>query len=1736
MTEERKTQLVVSAKNEASPTFREISQDAQKMGQVVAQSGDVAGKGLDKIPEGAKRAADGFTREEGRVRAKILRITQDLKTLGAAASEKVDAEINVRGLDPAKFAPYIAALKQAEQAQRELARQQVATNFTDGLRSEIASLQERIHLQKLSADEVLRYKAAQAGAGASADPLIAELGHLRAAHVAVTKAAQEQAAAEKQAAAAVASRDGFVQNTIGRANAIGKSQSDLLTEEAALRGVSAQLAPYISKIREAEKGHVAFGAGAKLNAFQLQQLGFQMHDFGVQVLSGQSALTAFVQQGSQLSGTFGGAGNALKAVLSLITPMRAALLGAAAAAGVFGLALTHAETAARGLNTLQAQLSGTGRSDLFSTSDLKDFLKELALAPGVSRDSATAIVSELTKVKDIGGGLFRDLARSAADYAKATGTDVPTAARALAKAFADPAQGAKQLDEALGSLTSTQLLQIESLTRAGNIAGAQRVLYDALQSSIKGLADNAMTPLQKSVNELGNAWERAMTSLDQSQGLRTINALLGTAVDAVGFLVRNADKLGGLGNIAVASIPGVGLPTAAANAAVSAGRSLLGIPEKAPQTGGVTGSFGDPARSGATAAVGAPKGGDEEIKRALEAAKAYKSQAGELADLAKERKRFNAALTESIALYGKDSEQSKRLRAAVAGVDEKAATVRKRGASGGNEPQQVLDAQLDQRLKATRSTLENERDQIAFNDRLLQGMYRAGEVSLADFYQRKTKITEDGVAAQIAALEKDRADVSAHLEATRKTSPKDTSAIVKDQTRLQDIDAAEAKVRREGVQALELANQEKAESFKQLNEQVQQYRASLLQMQGDESGAAKVRAQIAIDQTRDLAVKSRDTPNPISAQDLSANERAIQQTREIGDSKNRLTVVTEQLRIEEERISFAQSKGAIGELEALAKIGDARAKRLGDLQKEVEALEALARARPFDLQLNLDTSRARLELEKLSAELDPLSDKFKNLAKDAGTSALTDLLNGNFAKTDQGKLDGRLSDIKRDADRQRERLKEDPTISRAEFAKQTKKINSDQDAAEKAARDDAKPGAFKQVKGALEQFSKQIATELNGVVSRELMAQLFGDLGKPKVDTSGVTASLSRLQTAGVDPATSALLRLAQAGDAAALAVGQSGPALPELGITGRGTDSTVLPTGDFARLDRGQPTGEQSVMGLFKDVGKTNEEYAKTTGDAANAVLQLANAAAKGGGALSALPAIVNAIQMLSMSPGGGGGGGSFLSTLISAGVSYFSGGNSFTPGEYNYSGGAGYGWDQGFAKGGWTGDMAPSETAGVVHGREFVFNAAAVQTIGRDALETMHAKAARGESVFDAPRAVAGSGPSASVLSVAGAAGAAGSPGTPGAGGLGGAGGIAGAAGAGGKAGAAGLATVLDLRALAGQRGGQSAASSIAPRSQPSGLVASPRGARPQDVAQARLAINQASGSIAAAPHGAREEVLRAIEPAQSLGLSPAISIAIQSAAALPSILALGGKGGEGGRGGDAIGGAGGSASVISAPSAQINRQTLRESTTLASIVSRSLFSSKDVRESVLRTLAIPQMVERAAQVGGLTAAQATPAQAALGWIISNRVGDERAASGGLAAPSRPFSDGGFTGHADEKAVAGVVHGKEYVFSAPAVRAIGVERLERMHKKAKTGDVDDVPGYAGGGYVSVLGSPRPAMMQRAQGMAPQAPVKAADTHNHYHTNNVSVAMPPGGSRETASQFGTAVARKLRVDSSRNG
>lgn len=69
----------------------------------------------------------------------------------------------------------------------------------------------------------------------------------------------------------------------------------------------------------------------------------------------------------------------------------------------------------------------------------------------------------------------------------------------------------------------------------------------------------------------------------------------------------------------------------------------------------------------------------------------------------------------------------------------------------------------------------------------------------------------------------------------------------------------------------------------------------------------------------------------------------------------------------------------------------------------------------------------------------------------------------------------------------------------------------------------------------------------------------------------------------------------------------------------------------------------------------------------------------------------------------------------------------------------------------------------------------------------------------------------------------------------------------------------------------------------------------------------------------------------------------------------------------------------------------------------------------------------------------------------------------------PPQYFASGGYTGNMPSSQVAGIVHGQEYVFSAPAVGAIGVPALEAMHAQALYGGFNYTENNTGGDTIHI-------------------------------------------------------------------
>jgi hypothetical protein len=119
-----------------------------------------------------------------------------------------------------------------------------------------------------------------------------------------------------------------------------------------------------------------------------------------------------------------------------------------------------------------------------------------------------------------------------------------------------------------------------------------------------------------------------------------------------------------------------------------------------------------------------------------------------------------------------------------------------------------------------------------------------------------------------------------------------------------------------------------------------------------------------------------------------------------------------------------------------------------------------------------------------------------------------------------------------------------------------------------------------------------------------------------------------------------------------------------------------------------------------------------------------------------------------------------------------------------------------------------------------------------------------------------------------------------------------------------------------------------------------------------------------------------------------------------------------------------------------------------------------------------------------------------------------------------NRGYAAGGYTGNIGTGAVAGLVHGQEYVFDAAATRRIGVDTLERIRRGAGFAD----GGYTGGAIRRIAGSLEPATKVQV------VPGAMFDVIVEGHARRVAV---PIGVR--AAQAGADAAGERSVRRSRN-
>ena len=315
----------------------------------------------------------------------------------------------------------------------------------------------------------------------------AKLGQVMESETAEGRARIEQAQAAQRAAAAGKT---FIDSLEEQVTAIGKTRAELLELKAAQLGVSDRAAPMIAKLKEQEEAWKSGAVSAGQYRYAMRYLPMQMTDIVTSLASGMPVYMVAIQQGGQLRDSFGGVGNALKAMLSMVTPARLAIGGIVGVAGLLATAWYKGSQEAAEFNK---QLILTGDYSGKTSAQLTALAKSIS-GGGVTQYAASSVLSQVVGSGRFDASKLETVTRAAVAMEQATGQAVDTTIANFQKLYSDPTKASEELNSQLHYLTAAQFEYILSLERRGDkeAAGeyAANAYSEAEQRRSKQILDN----------------------------------------------------------------------------------------------------------------------------------------------------------------------------------------------------------------------------------------------------------------------------------------------------------------------------------------------------------------------------------------------------------------------------------------------------------------------------------------------------------------------------------------------------------------------------------------------------------------------------------------------------------------------------------------------------------------------------------------------------------------------------------------------------------------------------------------------------------------------------------------------------------------------------------------------------------------------------------------------------------------------------------------------------------------------------------------------------------------------------------------------------------------------------------------------------------------------------------------------------------------------------------------------
>ncbi len=251
---------------------------------------------------------------------------------------------------------------------------------------------------------------------------------------------------------------------------------------------------------------------------------------------------------SSLTNATSGANKALSGMQRTANVLKTAVVGALGYVSIrsavnFGKScVTAAETSENAMTQLKTVLESTKGVSGMTVQSATNIAKSLSSVTTYSKSTVIGTENLLLTFTKIGSDIMPQVTEAALNMSTALGTDSSTSAMQLGKALNNPAAGLSKLMRAGVSFTEEQKNQIIAMQKAGDLAGAQKLMLKELETEFGNSARAAGNTSEGQKIRIKNA----MTSIKASIGtklLPVIDKISSSISDHLPQIMDTVDKI-----------------------------------------------------------------------------------------------------------------------------------------------------------------------------------------------------------------------------------------------------------------------------------------------------------------------------------------------------------------------------------------------------------------------------------------------------------------------------------------------------------------------------------------------------------------------------------------------------------------------------------------------------------------------------------------------------------------------------------------------------------------------------------------------------------------------------------------------------------------------------------------------------------------------------------------------------------------------------------------------------------------------------------------------------------------------------------------------------------------------------------------------------------------------------------------------------------------------------------------